>query len=124
LDSPDGTGGTAATVSEFKSPPSIEEIDARLAAAQKGRSAGANPSETTSERSATSLAFRIAAELVSALAVSVGIGWLLDHWLGTRPWLMVAMFFLGAVAGVLNVYRAVEGLGGRRNARNGDPSRG
>ncbi|MBI4183409.1 MAG: AtpZ/AtpI family protein [Proteobacteria bacterium] len=57
------------------------------------------------------LAFRIGVELVSALIVGVGFGWLLDRWLGTKPWLMVVFFFLGGAAGVLNVYRAVGRMG-------------
>ena len=56
-------------------------------------------------------AFRIAAELVSGLLVGLGIGWGLDEWLGTKPWLLILFFFLGAAAGMLNVYRATKGYG-------------
>jgi ATP synthase protein I len=57
-------------------------------------------------------AWRIGIELVTAVAVSVGLGWALDRWLGTRPWAMVTLFFLGIAAGMLNVYRALTGTGG------------
>ena len=57
------------------------------------------------------LAFRIGTELVSALVVGVGIGFLLDKWLDTTPWFLVVFFFLGAAAGILNVYRAASGFG-------------
>lgn len=53
------------------------------------------------------LAFVIATELVAAMVVAVAIGWALDRWLGTRPWLMVAFAFLGVAAGILNVWRLV-----------------
>lgn len=33
------------------------------------------------------------------------VGWMLDRWLGTRPWLMLVMLFLGFAAGVFNVMR-------------------
>lgn len=56
------------------------------------------------------LAFRIGIEMVAAVAVGAGMGWLLDRWLGTKPWLMVVFFFLGAAAGLLNVYRATGRL--------------
>jgi len=49
--------------------------------------------------------FRVAGELVAALAVSVAIGWWLDRWLGTAPWLLVLFLVLGSAAGVLNVWR-------------------
>lgn len=57
------------------------------------------------------MAFRLGTELVVALAVSVFIGWALDQWLETKPWLMILFFFLGSAAGMLNVYRLVNGVG-------------
>ncbi|WP_421992682.1 AtpZ/AtpI family protein [Roseococcus sp.] len=48
---------------------------------------------------------RAGVEIVSALIVGVGLGLMLDKWLGTSPWLFLVMFFLGAAAGMLNVYR-------------------
>ncbi len=57
------------------------------------------------------MAFRVGTDMVAGLAVGTGIGWLLDQWLDTRPWLMVVFFFIGAAAGMLNVYRTVAGLG-------------
>ena len=40
------------------------------------------------------------------------IGWLLDRWFGTRPWLMFTMLFLGFAAGFVNVIR-VSGSSGK-----------
>jgi ATP synthase protein I len=57
------------------------------------------------------IGFRIGVDVAAALAVGLGIGYLLDAWLGTKPWLLVVFFFLGAGAGILNVYRAVRGMG-------------
>lgn len=57
------------------------------------------------------VAFRVGTELLAAMIVSVGGGLLFDHWLGTAPWGLIIWFFLGAAAGVLNVYRAISGLG-------------
>jgi len=51
---------------------------------------------------------RIGVELVAA---RVAIGYFLDEWLGTRPWLMLLGFVFGSVAGMLGVYRAATGLG-------------
>lgn len=56
-------------------------------------------------------ALRVGIELVAALAIGVGIGWLLDYWLETSPLMLVVFFFLGSAAGFLNVYRAVSGYG-------------
>lgn len=51
------------------------------------------------------IGFRAGVEVVSALIVGVGIGWLLDRWLGTFPWLFLVFFLIGGAAGVLNVHR-------------------
>jgi ATP synthase protein I len=51
------------------------------------------------------MGFRVAGELVAAMLVAVAIGWSLDHWLGTTPWLLMLFVVLGAAAGVLNVWR-------------------
>jgi len=59
-------------------------------------------------QSAYGFAFRIGVELVVALAIGGGIGWLLDRWLGTLPLFLLVFFVLGAVAGLLNVFRAAK----------------
>jgi ATP synthase protein I len=56
------------------------------------------------------LGFRIGIELVVAVGLATALGWAIDRWLGTRPWGMIALFFLGVAAGMLNVYRAVAGI--------------
>lgn len=54
---------------------------------------------------------RIAVDLLAGLAIGVGLGLLLDNWLGTAPLMMVVFLFIGAAAGMLNVYRAATGRG-------------
>ena len=53
-------------------------------------------------------AFRLGTELVAAVVVGTIIGFILDSWFGTKPWLIVIFFFLGAAAGMLNVIRAAN----------------
>ena len=55
--------------------------------------------------------FRLGVELIAAIIVGVGIGWLLDWWLGTGPWLLVLFFLLGAAAGMLKAIRGAMNLG-------------
>lgn len=45
---------------------------------------------------------------VLALVLGFGGGYLLDGWLGTRPWLSFLGFFLGLAAGIVNVYRIMQ----------------
>ncbi|MDA8048707.1 MAG: AtpZ/AtpI family protein [Rhodospirillales bacterium] len=67
------------------------------------------------------MAFRLAGELVAAMAVAVAIGWWLDRVLGTAPWLLVLFVVLGSAAGILNVWRlfAPDGGGPPRSRGSG-----
>jgi ATP synthase protein I len=91
----------------------LDELDSRLRQARgdADKSGPATGSENTSPGSALGLAMRVGVELVSALAIGVVIGWLLDRWLGTGPWLMLVFILLGGAAGILNVYRLARGFG-------------
>ena len=54
-------------------------------------------------REAIASASVIGLNLVSATFVGLLIGWWLDRWLGTKPWLLLAFLILGIVAGFKNV---------------------
>jgi ATP synthase protein I len=60
------------------------------------------------------IGLRAGTEIVSALIAGGGLGWLLDHWLGSFPWLFLVFFVVGGAAGVLNVYRLVNPRPGAR----------
>ena len=53
-------------------------------------------------------AFKLGTELVAAVGVGTIIGFILDSWFGTKPWLIIIFFFLGSIAGMLNVIRAAK----------------
>tara|TARA_B100000575_G_scaffold290811_1_gene295235 strand:- start:609 stop:893 length:285 start_codon:yes stop_codon:yes gene_type:complete len=53
-------------------------------------------------------AFKLGTELVAAVAVGTIIGFILDGWFDTKPWLIIIFFFLGAAAGMLNVIRVAN----------------
>jgi ATP synthase protein I len=93
----------------------LRDLDERLDKARRGRNrpAPGTPSDSgvSDARVALSFGLRIGLELVVAVAVGVAIGWAFDRWLGTRPWAMLLFLFLGIGAGMLNVYRAVSGMG-------------
>lgn len=63
------------------------------------------PPEVSARGSALGTAFKIATEFVAGLAVGGGIGWYLDQWLGTRPFLFLLFLAFGAAAGFMNVFR-------------------
>jgi len=91
----------------------LKKLESRLRdARQRNQEPAAKKNDKNqTSRSALGLAFRVGVELVSAVAIGVGIGWFLDSQLGTRPWLMLVFIFLGGAAGILNVYRMASGFG-------------
>lgn len=46
-------------------------------------------------------------ELVVSVLIGAGAGYLLDRWLGTKPWLMIIGLIFGAVAGFRDAYRVI-----------------
>ena len=53
-------------------------------------------------------AFRLGTELVAAVVVGTIIGFILDNWFDTKPWFIIAFFFIGVIAGILNVIRVAN----------------
>ena len=56
------------------------------------------------------IAFKMSTELVAAVVVGTIIGFILDNWFGTKPWLILTFFFVGVVAGILNVVRSAKDM--------------
>ena len=56
------------------------------------------------------VAFKLSTEMVAAVVVSTIIGFILDNWFGTKPWLILIFFFVGVVAGILNVIRSAKNM--------------
>ena len=53
-------------------------------------------------------AFKLGTELVASVGVGTIIGFILDSWFDTKPWLIIIFFFLGAAAGMINVIRTAN----------------
>lgn len=87
-------------------PGDLAALDARIKAARSGQ--GGPDQDGASGRpsmSGSGFALRAGIEMVACLGVGVGLGLLLDDWLGTRPWLLALFFVLGGAAGVMTVMR-------------------
>ncbi|MCL4768341.1 MAG: AtpZ/AtpI family protein [Hyphomicrobiaceae bacterium] len=53
-------------------------------------------------------AFKIAIELVVGVVFGGLVGWALDRYLGSAPWLLVLFLVLGFAAGIMNVVRTAR----------------
>ena len=56
------------------------------------------------------VALKLSTEMVAAVVVGTIIGFILDNWFGTKPWLILIFFFVGVVAGILNVVRSAKNM--------------
>ncbi|MEQ9144133.1 MAG: AtpZ/AtpI family protein [Parvibaculaceae bacterium] len=100
----------------------LAALDAKLRAHAEARKRKyPEPADTGRRSTAIGMAFRLSTELVAGLIAGGVIGWLLDHWLGTEPWLLLFFFFLGMVAGILNVFRTAQGMAAAAALEQGKP---
>jgi ATP synthase protein I len=47
-------------------------------------------------------------EMGIAVAIGAGIGYLLDSWLGTKPWFLIAFLLFGVAAGFKGMFSAAR----------------
>ncbi len=69
-----------------------------------------NTSNNNSNSSLIGSAFKMSTELVAAVVVGSIIGFIFDNWFGTTPWLILTFFFVGVVAGILNVIKSAKNM--------------
>ena len=99
-------------------PPSLEGLNDRLRKARvrqeesrRAGGGGGGNGDQAHQSSGLGLGLRLAFDLLAGVILGVAAGLALDFWLGTTPWLLIVLFFLGAGAGMLNVYRTATGQG-------------
>ncbi len=99
----------------------LDDLGARLEAAK----ARHQPEPRQVVVSALARGTRHALEIAATTIVGAGIGWLLDRWLGTAPWLFLLFLLIGVAAGFWNLMKAVNAEAEairRRAARDGTPA--
>lgn len=86
-------------------------LDERLRALKKEvRSEEAGDDDGKAGRGASGMGVggQIAADFIAGIVVGAMIGYGLDWWFGTTPWLLVSLMLLGFAAGVRSAYRAAK----------------
>jgi ATP synthase protein I len=51
------------------------------------------------------LGMRVVTELLAGVLGGLIVGWFLDRWLGTSPWLLITLLVLGVAAAFRNVWK-------------------
>lgn len=93
---------------DSKEEKSLGELGGRISKARNDARLGATAElqdANSGAGNALGAAWRISIEIVVALVVCTAIGWALDFWFGTTPWLMLIFLFLGGAAGINNAVR-------------------
>lgn len=88
-------------------PKDIKDMDSRIRQMKK-KSAEPKAHSHSKLRSFCAYAFRMATEFAAPVIVGLCIGYVLDRFLGTKPFIMLVLAVFGVAAGTLNMYRAAE----------------
>lgn len=83
----------------------IDDLDARIAAARAADEARAAGVGARKPAKGYGQGSRVLAELIGAPIGGGIIGWALDKWLGTSPWLLLILLVLSIVVAFRNIYR-------------------
>jgi|TARA_B100000965_G_scaffold394242_1_gene406148 Uncharacterized protein conserved in bacteria len=86
---------------------SEDQFKTRLKIAKKKAKSLKTPKNEVAS-SSMGTAFKMSTELVSAVVVGTIIGFILDNWFGTKPWLILIFFFVGVIAGIMNVIKSAK----------------
>lgn len=100
-------------------PRNIDQFDAKLKAARdriEGRDG--QGSKGSYNDSLAGVGYRMSIELVVGICVGLGLGWLIDTRMGTKPWFMIGLMILGLVAAVFNVVRLSKDVQRRMDKRD------
>lgn len=107
-DDKSGPGGSTISAADRESIKArAEAIDKRLSEA-RGRITPKSTVESQQRGQAMGKGLRIAVDLVVGVAFGGFVGWWLDRYFGSAPWLMVVMLMLGFAAGMMNVIRTAQ----------------
>ena len=94
----------------------LKKIKTRLEIAKKKIRSNQATKIRSSNAASMGKALKISTELVAAVVVGTTLGFILDNWFDTRPWLTLVFFFMGVCAGILNVVKSAKNM--HKNIRN------
>jgi ATP synthase protein I len=80
----------------------LESLDERLDRLQQAEAKRTGEAQGDSSSRAGRL---VVNQLIGGPLGGAAVGWVLDRWLGTAPWLMLGLMFTGFAGGVFNVFR-------------------
>lgn len=97
----------------------LDALSERLQVA-RGTSTQRPAQTAATDGAGMAIGFRIVVEMIAALVTGFGAGYVLDQWLGTRPWMMIVFFFLGTGAAFMNLMRVARQLEQKKGSAAAD----
>ena len=85
-----------------------KDFKTRLKIAKDKLKNSSESEDSNANSSSMGTAFKLSTDLVAHVAVGTIIGFILDSWFDTKPWLIIILFFLGSIAGILNVIKTAK----------------
>ena len=105
-------------IAEFKRRAS--ELGTQIDSVQAEKQAEIEEQQDRANRSrGMAYGLRMSTELVAAILVGGFIGYMLDTWLGTLPWLSLVFIMFGFSAGFLNILRTFKRMQSEIEAEKG-----
>lgn len=86
----------------------LSSLGDRIKRARTKTEADGQPQAGAASSPLLGMAWRLAVELVTAPAVCGYIGWVLDQWLGSKPWFFLGFLLLGLITGGVLAYRSMQ----------------
>lgn len=83
----------------------IKSLEERLKRAEAIEQVRTGTGQTGGTDANYRLGNRVLAELVGGLAGGALVGWVLDRFIGTSPWLLLVFLFLGIIVAFRNIIR-------------------
>jgi ATP synthase protein I len=82
----------------------LASLDKRLRQAKLDEAERTGQTRKPADRN-EQLGNRVLSYLIGGLFGGALVGWVLDRWLGTFPWLLISMMVLGTIGGFRNIIR-------------------
>ncbi len=83
----------------------IKSLEQRLKRAEEIEKVRTGAASVGSQDESYRLGNRVLAELIGGPAGGALIGWVLDRFLGTSPWLLLVLLFMGFIVAFRNIIR-------------------
>jgi ATP synthase protein I len=95
-----------------------DNLEDRLKAFEEKRSRSVSPEQAQ----ALGAGYRFLASMIGGVLTGVGFGWLLDHYVGTRPWGLIGGLLIGSAVSIFTVVRTAGRMSDEAKKANPPPA--